>query len=94
LRYGSPPVVRRTGGLADTVIDANPATLADDTATGFAFDEETPQGLLGALQRAIELYGDPAGWRRVMRRAMTCDFSWTAAARQYEALYRALVPGR
>ena len=52
LRYGSPPVVRRTGGLADTVVDATAATLADGTATGFAFDDETPEGLLGALRRA------------------------------------------
>jgi len=87
LRYGSLPVVRRTGGLADTVVDANALTLAEDRATGFAFDNETPDGLLGAVQRATELFGDRAGWRRVMRRAMTRDFSWNAAARQYAALY-------
>ena len=93
LRYGSPPVVRRTGGLADTVVDATEATLADGTATGFAFDDETSEALLGALRRAVALYGDPASWRRVMRRGMTRDFSWSAAAREYEALYRAMVPG-
>ncbi|MGE3782823.1 MAG: glycogen synthase GlgA [Alphaproteobacteria bacterium] len=93
LRYGSPPVVRRTGGLADTVIDANAVTLADGAATGFAFDDETPEALLSAMQRAIELYGDRAAWRRLMRRGMTRDFSWTASARQYQALYRELVPG-
>ena len=93
LRYGSPPVVRRTGGLADTVVDASAVTVADGTATGFAFDEETAEGLLGVLVRAIELYGDRPTWRLVMRRAMTRDFSWTAAAREYEALYRGLVAG-
>ncbi len=92
LRYGSPPVVRRTGGLADTVVDATEATLADGTATGFAFDDETPEGLLDAIRRAAALYGDRAAWRRLMQRGMTRDFSWTASARQYQALYRELVP--
>jgi starch synthase len=90
LRYGSPPVVRRTGGLADTVADATVASLADGIATGFAFDDETPDALLGAVRRAVALYSDRAAWRRLMRRAMTSDFSWTAAARQYQALYREL----
>jgi starch synthase len=92
LRYGALPVVRRTGGLADTVVDANAVTLADGTATGFSFDEETPEALLAAVQRAAELYRDPASWRRVVTRAMTRDFSWTAAARQYDVLYRTLAP--
>ena len=92
LAYGSPPVVRRTGGLADTVVDATEAMLADGTATGFAFDDETPEGLLGAARRAVALYGDRAAWRRLMQRGMTRDFSWTNSARQYQALYRELVP--
>ncbi len=90
LRYGALPLVRRTGGLADTVVDANAVTLAEGSATGFAFDEATPEGLLAALQRAIALYGDRASWQRTMRQAMTRDFSWEAAARQYVALYREL----
>ncbi len=92
LRYGSPPLVRRTGGLADTVVDATEATLSDGTATGFAFDDETPEGLLDTIRRAAVLYGDRAAWRRLMQRGMTRDFSWTASARQYLALYRELVP--
>jgi len=92
LRYGALPLVRRTGGLADTVVDANAATLAAGSATGFAFDAETPEGLLGAVQRAIALYQDQASWRRMIRQAMTRDFSWTAAAREYVALYRKLAP--
>ena len=92
LRYGALPLVRRTGGLADTVVDADAASLADGSATGFAFDEETPAGLLAALQRATSLYRDRAIWHRMMARAMTRDFSWDAAARQYLALYRELVP--
>ena len=94
LRYGALPIVRRTGGLADTVVDADALTLADGSATGFAFDEGTPEGLLGALQRAIELYGDATAWRHVMRRAMTRDFSWGASARHYLTLYRELAGRR
>jgi starch synthase len=90
LRYGALPLVRRTGGLADTVVDANAVTLAEGSATGFAFDEESPEALLEAAQRAIALYADGSSWQRVMRQAMTRDFSWDAAARQYKALYTRL----
>jgi starch synthase len=90
LRYGALPLVRRTGGLADTVVDANAATLADGSATGFTFDAETPETLLGAIQRATALFRDQATWRRTVRQAMTRDFSWAAAAREYAALYREL----
>jgi starch synthase len=92
LRYGALPLVRRTGGLADTVVDANALTLAEGSATGFAFDRETPESLLAAIGRASALYADRATWRRVMQQAMTRDFSWGAAARQYLALYNELVP--
>ncbi len=91
LRYGALPLVRRTGGLADTVIDANSVTLADGSATGFAFDEATPDGLLAALQRAIALYREPPIWWRTVHRAMTCDFSWAESARRYATLYCELV---
>lgn len=92
LRYGTLPLVRRVGGLADTVVDATPATLADASATGFAFDEETPQALLAALGRASAVVRRPDLRRQMMRQAMTRDFSWRAAARRYLALYGALRP--
>jgi starch synthase len=92
LCYGSLPLVHRVGGLADTVVGADRTTLADGTATGFSFDDESPQALLAAIERAIALFGAPSSWRRLMRRAMTRDFSWEAAARQYLALYRSLRP--
>jgi starch synthase len=92
LRYGALPLVRRTGGLADTVVDANAVTLADGTATGFVFDDENPEALLGTAQRAAALYADRGSWQRVTRQAMTRDFSWDASARQYLALYRELTP--
>ncbi|HEV7996232.1 MAG TPA: glycogen synthase GlgA [Stellaceae bacterium] len=92
LCYGSLPLVHRVGGLADTVVGADAASLADGTATGFTFDDESPQALLAAIEQAIGLFGAPFSWRRLMRRAMTRDFSWEASARQYLALYRGLRP--
>lgn len=92
LRYGSLPLVRRVGGLADTVVDADAVALAEDRATGFAFEEATAAALRAAIARALALYHQPAPWRQVMRRAMRQDFSWDTAARQYLALYRGLVP--
>jgi starch synthase len=91
LRYGALPLVRRTGGLADTVADANAVTLAEGSATGFVFDEEAPEALLEAVSRAVALYADRGAWQRIMRQAMSCDFSWGAAARQYKALYTRLI---
>lgn len=92
LRYGSLPLVRRVGGLADTVVDADAVALAEDRATGFAFDGDTPAALRTTLARALELYRQPTLWRQVVHRAMRQDFSWDTAARQYLALYRELVP--
>ena len=92
LRYGALPVVRRTGGLADTVVDANAVTLADGSATGFVFEDGYADALLGAVQRAVALYPEKASWHQVMRQAMTRDFSWESAAREYLALYRELMP--
>ena len=91
LRYGALPLVRRVGGLADTVTDANAVTLADGTATGFAFDDATPAALEATFHRASALFADRNSWRRVMRQGMACDFSWAAAARQYVELYRSLL---
>ncbi|MGH7093948.1 MAG: glycogen synthase GlgA, partial [Stellaceae bacterium] len=91
LRYCALPLVRRTGGLADTVVNATPEALADGSATGFVFDEASAPALSAAAARAVTLYrGDRAMWRRMMHQAMTRDFSWRQAARQYAALYREL----
>jgi len=92
LRYGTLPLVRRTGGLVDTVVDATPAHLRDKTATGFVFDEPTPEALAAALTEAIARYTDRRTWQRMIREAMTRDFSWAQSARQYIALYRELAP--
>ncbi|HXC28616.1 MAG TPA: glycosyltransferase, partial [Stellaceae bacterium] len=90
LRYGALPLVRRTGGLCDTVVDATPARLRDKTATGFTFEAATADALAATLEWAIAQYANRASWRQMMREAMTRDFSWAQSARQYAALYREL----
>jgi starch synthase len=92
LRYGTLPVVRRVGGLADTVVEATPANLGEGVATGFAYDDDSPHALMLAVGRAIDLFREPQIWQRMMRRAMTRDFSWEVAARRHIAVYRALRP--
>ncbi|HKM69778.1 MAG TPA: glycogen synthase GlgA [Stellaceae bacterium] len=92
LRYGALPLVRRVGGLADTVVDANAASLAEGIATGFAFDDDSPRALMAVAGRVIDLFPQRAVWQRMIRRAMTRDFSWEAAARQYIDVYRTLRP--
>ena len=76
------------GGLADTVVDATSISLAEDSATGFAFDEASPQALTSAIARATNLFRERKLWAQVMQRAMAQDFSWEAAARKYVTLYR------
>ena len=87
LRYGSLPVVRRTGGLADTVVDATATSIADRTATGFVFDAPAADDLKQAVARALSLYREPLIWRRLQLQAMAQNYSWTTSARQYTALY-------
>lgn len=87
LRYGTVPIVRRVGGLADTVTDATTAALADGTATGIVFDDASPVALASAITRALELYADQAKWRVLARNGMRRDFSWRSSARAYAALY-------
>ena len=93
LRYGALPLVRRVGGLADTVVDASAVSLADGSATGFAFDGLTPAALLAAIGRAADLMHQRDIWQRMIRRAMTRDFSWEAAARSYLNLYQQVQAG-
>ena len=90
LRYGTPPVVRRTGGLADSVVDVDERP---GEGTGFVFDEATPAALVAAVARASRLRSaDPAGWAALRQRAMAVDFNWvTGSAPGYlEAYQRAL----
>jgi starch synthase len=85
LRYGTVPVVRRTGGLADTV---RPWDRATGEGTGFLFDELSAAGCSAALTRAFAAYAEPAGWRQLVANAMAADFSWNASAEAYVTCYR------
>ncbi len=91
LRYGTVPVVRRVGGLADTVADASDGALRRDEATGFLFDHASPEALGRTVLRAIHAYRQPALWRQIMRRGMAQDFSWAPVAQQYLALYETVL---
>ena len=88
LRYGTLPVVRRVGGLADTVVDATAEAITADRATGFAFDAATPGALDAALLRAAAAFARKPLWQSLMQRAMAQDFSWPGAATQYMGLYK------
>ncbi|MBS0476631.1 MAG: glycogen synthase GlgA, partial [Proteobacteria bacterium] len=88
LAYGCVPVVARTGGLADTVIDANLAALAQGAATGVQFVGVTYHALAAAITRTVALYRDRATWKQIQKNAMACDFSWGRSGKAYAALYR------
>ena len=92
LRYGTLPLVRRVGGLADTVVDATQGNLQSGNATGFVFDEPSRHALGVRIRDACALYRDGAAWKHVQRRGMEQNFSWDDSAANYEALYRTLCP--
>ncbi len=94
LRYGTLPLVRRVGGLADTVVDAEEAAIREERATGFAFEAATPAALEGAIERAVRAFAQPPAWKRLIATAMAQDFSWDGSAAGYLALYRRLVGDR
>jgi starch synthase len=89
-RYGTPPVVRGTGGLADTVTDYTLEALERDEATGFVFQEASATALLAALERALKVYRDRPRWHRLQRNGMRRDFGWAASARRYAEIYERL----
>jgi ADP-glucose type glycogen/starch synthase len=82
MRYGSVPVARRTGGLADTIVDAG-----DPGGTGIMFDEESPASLWDAMERMLRVYSQPPLWAEIQTRGMRSDFSWKGSAGRYAALY-------
>ena len=92
LRYGTLPLVRRVGGLADTVVDCTLENLDEGCATGFIFDDLTADGLLSAVRRAMVLFRRPAEWAAVQQHAMGLRFDWAAAAHHYVAIYQSLRP--
>ncbi len=91
MRYGALPLVRRTGGLADTVVDLGPETTADGTGTGFVFGPDDGWALGECIARAVRLYkNDREAFRAAQRRGMRSDLGWGPSAQKYVALYRDL----
>ena len=86
LRYGTVPIVRAVGGLADTV--------RERAQTGFVFDEYTPEALLGTLQRALEAFKNPRKWRALQAAGMKQDHSWDRSAREYVRIYEQVIEAR
>jgi starch synthase len=91
MRYGTPPIVHGTGGLADTVIPANPDNLRAGTATGFVFEVPDAPGLAWAVERGLDLFNDNTAWRKLQRAGMRTDFGWASSAAKYVDLYEALL---
>ncbi len=87
LRYGTPPIVTQTGGLADSVTDSNSETLANNTATGFTMTEVSAKALQISVSRALACYRDVKTWRQIQRNAMNIDVSWKHSAQAYLDLY-------
>jgi starch synthase len=78
-KYGTVPIVRKTGGLADSV---------QDEVTGFVFEEYTSTALHDAVKRAVEAYSDKKKWKKLVQKVMTLDYSWDSSAKKYIDLYK------
>nr|AAK58596.1 glycogen synthetase [Mesorhizobium loti] len=94
LRYGCVPVVARTGGLADTIIDANEAAMAAGVATGFQFAPNNGGAMLHAIARLADAHANPAAFETIQRQGMKTDVSWDRSAEKYVGLYRLLLSKR
>lgn len=90
LRYGTVPLVTATGGLADTVIDANPAALSAGVATGFTFHPADGLAFAQSMRRLTAIYGDRKVWGRLQRNGMRADLDWSRSSGAYAALYESL----
>ena len=91
LRYGTIPVVRETGGLADTIIDANDENLRNGTATGFTMKGYFAAELLFTIDRALELYKSRTKWNTLRKNVMKQDWSWNKSAREYVELFKSVL---
>lgn len=89
--YGTPPIVHRVGGLADTVVHASPEAIASGSATGIVFDDFNVDGFRWALGCALDVYAHPEWMHGLRQAAMRRDFSWDVSGRQYEDLYSEMV---
>ena len=88
LKYGTVPLVRVTGGLADTVVDATEETVANGTATGFSFVAYESKALVDTIERALAAFADAGLWGKLVAAGMAQDWSWTRSARDYQRVYR------
>lgn len=91
LRYGAIPIVSRTGGLAETIIDANDAATEAGVATGFQFEPSNPDDLRSAVERAISIFRKRDSFKRLQTQAMNANFSWDKSAAQYYSLFETLI---
>jgi starch synthase len=94
LRYGTVPIVRKTGGLADTVLPLTTEALQVGQATGFHVEEDTADALLAVLRQAVAVYQDRLMWGQLVEAGMTTDVSWARSANKYDQLFVSLVRGR
>ena len=85
MRYGSVPIVRRTGGLNDIVTDFN---LATKVGNGFSFKNKDPWALYGTIMEALTVYNHPTLWKQLVKNCLSCDFSWSYAAREYDSWFK------
>lgn len=88
LRYGTIPIVRSTGGLKDSIQD-----LGGNDGNGFTFQSYNAHDMLGAVKRALDLYGEKEAWKKAVIHAMECDFSWKKSASEYIAMYHKILEG-
>jgi starch synthase len=93
LTHGTVPLVRATGGLADTVVDLDSQSLVDGTANGFGFLEPTAEALWRTIERALATWNDRSVWEQLIRNGMEADWSWDHSAREYVRLYEEIVGG-
>lgn len=89
LRYGTIPLVRETGGLADTVVEFDPAT---GEGNGFVFQEYKPEALVDAIRRAVKVFKKKKEWQQLQQNAFACDYSWEVSAKKYVELYQSVKP--
>jgi starch synthase len=91
LRYGTVPIVRATGGLADSVTPWDPRMKK---GTGFLFSPYTGDAMLAALAEALGVFGRPTEWKRLQQNGMKADFSWDRSARAYLTVYKGVIAAR
>ena len=94
LRYGTVPIVRKTGGLADTVVNYTPSAFKGSRVTGFSFTDTSADSLLTCLLLALSIYRKKADWHRIVRAGMEQDLSWARSAEIYLRLFQELLEGK